>query len=151
MAKVKIEYTKTEVELRVQTFVDVYLTNGFDAEAAAIKAGYEKSSAAKIAHYLLTKPEVMREIRRRTKRVAEKYTITQDMLMEELEDAYAMALEQRNPIAMLTATMKKATLAGIALEQKSDVNVNVSLGPKEVDVLERIALLKKGKVDELLQ
>lgn len=151
MAKVKFEYTKTEVELRCKTFVDVYLTNGFDAEAAAISAGYDKQSADKIARYLLTKPEVMRELRRRTKRVAEKYTITQDMIFEELEDAYSMAVEQRNPAAMIAATTKKAQLAGIMLEKPPGVPIELSLGVKEMDVLERIAQLKKGNVDALLQ
>ena len=48
---------------RRRKFVLEYCSNGFRGSAAAIKAGYSKSSARQIAHVLLTQDDILRQVK----------------------------------------------------------------------------------------
>lgn len=47
-----------------RAFINAYMTNGFNATQAAIKAGYSEDSARVIGHENLTKPDIASEIQR---------------------------------------------------------------------------------------
>jgi phage terminase small subunit len=47
-----------------QAFINIYMTNGFNATQAAIKAGYSKNGARQQGHALLTNIDISKEIQR---------------------------------------------------------------------------------------
>ena len=56
---------------RRKAFADAYLTNGHNATAAAIAAGFAAANAAKAGWRILRKPEVQRLVSTRAKQLAE--------------------------------------------------------------------------------
>ena len=72
-----------ELTGKQQNFVNEYLID-LNATAAAKRAGYSEKSAYHSGWENLRKPEIVAEISKRQKRMAEKLEITQEMVVERL-------------------------------------------------------------------
>jgi phage terminase small subunit len=134
-------------------FVDAYMANGFNKGQAAIEAGYAKDDAHSVSNYLLTKPEVQRLIRKKQAQAGEKYALTQDILIEQYEDAYLIAKEERNIAGMIAATDSMGKMAGLISTVQKTENKNTTeavVTIKRPELEDRIKRLK-GEVDAFLQ
>lgn len=83
MAKTK-ELTENKLTIKMQRFVDLYLTSG-NATKAAIEAGYSKKTAYSIGSENLKKPEIIEYMKRRRLEIEEllgfnKLTVIKDLL-----------------------------------------------------------------------
>lgn len=86
-----------------KTFIDEYLID-LNATQAAIRAGYSKSTANRIATENLSKPVIQAEIQKRMKDREERTEITQDFVLREL---YAIASAKGSDFAKV---VKKTAL-----------------------------------------
>lgn len=71
------------LSIRESLFCDHYLVT-FDAQAAAVRAGYSPKSARVTGPQLLAKEPVQKELQRRRQRLAKKLNITAERVLEEL-------------------------------------------------------------------
>ena len=100
-----------------QRFVAEYLVDQ-NATQAAIRAGYSKKTAGQVGFENLKKPEIAEAIAKRQAKVAKKVEVTVESLAAELEEARAIALEEKQSSAAVSATMGKAKLFGLGLERR---------------------------------
>lgn len=98
-------------------FVAEYLKDQ-NATQAAIRAGYSKKTAAQQGSRLLMNVEVARAVGQKQERVAKKAEVTVDTLARELEQARSIALKEKQSSAAVQATMGKAKLYGLGVENK---------------------------------
>ena len=128
-----------------ERFVQEYLIDR-NATAAAIRAGYSKKTARAIGAENLTKPNIVAEIEKRSKRLVSKLEITQERVREELAAiAFAngtdFATITRNGLVRLIPTDdlpedKKKAIASIK-EGKFGVEVKLSDKVKALELLGR--------------
>lgn len=98
-------------------FVAEYLKDQ-NATQAAIRAGYSKGTAKQQGSRLLTNADVHRAVNSGQKRVAKKAEVTVDSLAKELEQARGLALKEKQSSAAVQATMGKAKLFGLGVENR---------------------------------
>ena len=81
---------------RQQRFIDEYCRDPRNATKAAIRAGYSERTARFIASENLTKPDIRTAIDAKMAKKAEKFDLTADKVLRDLEDARigAAAAEQ---------------------------------------------------------
>lgn len=102
---------------RHMAFVEHYLKSG-NGQAAAIAAGYAKSSAHARAHELLhSNKAVMAMVEKARQAVARKGEFTLERLMEELNDGATFARETGNATALARFTELKAKAMGLLIER----------------------------------
>jgi phage terminase small subunit len=75
---------KKSVDLRQETFLDFYLTNGFNAAEAAISAGYSKKDARKVAYNILNSKTVMEKMQNRYNKSSRKLKVSHNDITNEL-------------------------------------------------------------------
>lgn len=105
---------------RHERFARHYMKTG-NAAASYLKAGYSPSSRESLdpaASKLTRHDKVQRRIRELQKQMAARNRITVDSLVEELDEAKALALKVDQPSAAITATMSKAKLVGLLVERR---------------------------------
>jgi len=76
--------TKTRLSVKQKAFVNEYIRNQGNATQAAIKAGYSEKTAAVIGVENLRKPNILKEIEKRTKNKKEKRILEADEILEML-------------------------------------------------------------------
>lgn len=69
---------------RVDQFIEAYISNGGNATAAAITAGYSPGGARTIAARLLKRPTVARRIKRRQNEISRRLKLKADDVMREI-------------------------------------------------------------------
>lgn len=82
--KVKAGTTKASAETRKVAFVEAYLSNGRNATAAALTAGYSKGGAAKQGYRMSKDPSIMSMIAARQAEIERKIGLTTERTLQEL-------------------------------------------------------------------
>jgi hypothetical protein len=128
-----------------QRFVAEYQKDS-NGKQAAIRAGYAAGSAEVQASRLLRNAQVRAAVDKAKDRVAKKAEVTVESLAAELEQARQAAMKKAQNSAAVQATMGKAKLYGLGVENRrlsgtvQVVNVTVEdlkgLTKDELDVLE---------------
>lgn len=114
--------TTAKLTARQRRFIDEYLIDS-NGTQAAIRAGFSKRTANKIAHQLLGKPHVAALIQARQAKLAAKFEITAERVISELaavgfadiRDLYDESGKLR-PISTLEQRVA-ASIAGIEVEE----------------------------------
>lgn len=104
-----------KLSAKEQTFVDEYTggANLFNATQAALVAGYSPKTAGQIGHNMLKKPHIQNAIQTKfIERQAHTMT-TVESITAELQMAFFMALQIKNPSGMIRASMAKAKVHGL--------------------------------------
>jgi hypothetical protein len=110
---------------RHEAFVQAY-TEGLPAYKAYLQAGYKCSvrTAMVESSKLLRKPDIRNRRRQLLEELAERILVTKESLCMEYDHAIALAHEQGQPAAAISAITAKAKLFG--LEAPKNVKVNLS-------------------------
>lgn len=139
-------------------FVAEYLKDQ-NATQAAIRAGYSERTAKQQGSRLLTNADVVAAVGKGQQKVARKAEVTVESLARELEQARKIALAEKQSSAAVQATMGKAKLFGLGVENRrlsgslrmTTVTADdlKNLTPDELDRLEAAlpVLQKLGIVD----
>lgn len=98
-------------------FVAEYLVD-LNATQAAIRAGYSEKTARSVGSENLTKPDIAAAIAKAQAKIAKKVEITVESLAAELEEARALAIGEKQTSAAVSATMGKAKLFGLGVENR---------------------------------
>lgn len=117
-------------------FVAEYLID-LNATQAAIRAGYSAKTAKSVGSENLTKPDIAAAIAKFQQKVAKKAEITVHSLADELEEARAIAIAEKQSSAAVSATMGKAKLFGLGVENRrlsGQVHI-VNITPKQIEAL----------------
>jgi len=119
-----------------QRFVAEYLVD-LNATQAAIRAGYSEKTARQVGSENLSKPDIADAIAKRQAKVAKKVEVTVESLATELEEARALALIEKQTSAAVSATMGKAKLFGLGVENRklSGTIQVVTITPQHLDKL----------------
>jgi phage terminase small subunit len=88
-----------------------------NATQAAIRAGYAKASAEVQGCRLLRNAQIRAAVAKAQDRIAEKAGVTVDSIVGELEEARALALQERQASAAVAASLGKAKLSGLIVER----------------------------------
>jgi phage terminase small subunit len=104
-----------------QKFVNAYLVSN-NATQAAIDAGYSERAASAQGSRLLKDRAIKYAIQQAQDEAKQRNQITVDDILKELEDARAIAKEERNAPAMISASMGKAKILGFD-KQSHEVTV----------------------------
>lgn len=132
------------------------LAQGKTAADAYQQAGYRQSRSA--ASRLSTNVNIERRVAELQGRAAKKAEVTIESLLDELEEARAIALKEKQSSAAVSATMGKAKLTGLLIEKREhtgrnggpiqtvDITRLKGMSDQELDLLER-ALVQIGIVD----
>lgn len=132
------------------------LASGKSADAAYVEAGYKENrhNAAALAR----EQHISTRVSEILSKVAKRAEITIHSLADELEDARAMAMAEKQTSAAVAATMGKAKLFGLIIEKKQHSGANggpiqtvaldrlKDMSPEELKILER-ALVQIGLAD----
>lgn len=92
-------------------FVDEYMVD-MNGAAAAVRCGYSKKTSRAIAHELLTKPDIQKELQERGAALAQKLEITRADVVKNLLDVFNMSRELKNPAAMISSMSTIAKILG---------------------------------------
>lgn len=106
-----------ELTPKQEAFVREYLIDQ-NATQAAIRAGYSADTAYSQGQRLLKNVEVAGAISKGQAKAAKRAEITVQSLAEELEEARALAIKEAQSSAAVAATMGKAKLFGLGVENK---------------------------------
>jgi phage terminase small subunit len=104
-------------------FADYYLANGFNATAAAIKAGYSANSAKVQASRMLTNVNLSKYLNWKSKPILEELEITQERIIREMAAiAFARPTDFLNPDLTIKSLdeMKREMLPAIKQIEKTD-------------------------------
>lgn len=83
-----------ELTDKQRRFVDEYIANGFNATQAAIKAGYSKKTARKMASENLAKPAIQEYLAERTAAYEESLVAKGDEVLQFLTEVMRGGLEE---------------------------------------------------------
>jgi phage terminase small subunit len=76
--------SKQAAAIRRKIFIEAYITNGGNATAAAIEAGYSKKTARQQAARLLTDVDISRQIASRAEKIARKYELNTELVTKSI-------------------------------------------------------------------
>lgn len=134
-----------ELTAKQEAFVREYLKD-LNATQAAIRAGYSEKTAQEQGSRLLSNVMVAEAVAKRQDKAAKRAEITVDSLAQELEEARAIALAEKQSSAAVSATMGKAKLFGLGSENRkvSGTIQVVTITAKQLDALteDELALLE---------
>lgn len=131
-----------KLNIKQQAFVINYLKSG-NGKQAAIDSGYGVKSSQQTAYELLNHhPLVKAEIdsARKVAREEAKYSV--EKAMSQAQEAYDLAKQCRNPIAMVKAAELKAKLSGLLIDKHEVKQVGFQIqisGVDDVPLLEHEA------------
>jgi phage terminase small subunit len=92
-------------------------------------AAIESNASAMLSHHRVSVRIAFLK-KQSAARIAKKLRLTEDDLVNELQEARAMAIEDRNSAVAITATMSKAKLLGMLVDQsKVTAKVDVQVSP----------------------
>ncbi|MCP2134587.1 hypothetical protein J2S28_001639 [Rhizobium sp. SLBN-94] len=100
-----------------EAFVREYLID-LNATQAAIRAGYSEATAKEQGSRLLTNVHIADAVAKGQAKAAKRAEITVQSLAEELEEARTLAIKEAQSSAAVAATMGKAKLFGLGVENK---------------------------------
>ncbi len=106
-----------ELSEKQKRFVFEYLID-LNATQAAIRAGYSEKTAQEQGSRLLSNVMVSEAIAKGQAKAAKRAEITVQSLADELEEARAIALAEKQSSAAVSATMGKAKLFGLGVENR---------------------------------
>lgn len=122
------------------------LAKGKSAAEAYVDAGYKPSRSA--ASRLSTNVNIERRVAELQGRAAKKVEVTVESLAAELEEARAIALKEKQSSAAVSATMGKAKLFGLGVENRrlSGTVQVVTITAEKLDTLsdDELALLERA-------
>ncbi|WP_127524596.1 terminase small subunit [Mesorhizobium sp. Z1-4] len=122
------------------------LAKGTSASEAYVEAGYKPDRGA--ASRLSANVNVQKRLAELQARGAKKVEVTVESLTGELEEARSLALAEKQTSAAVSATMGKAKLFGLGVENRrhSGTIGIVQLTPKHLDALtdDELALLESA-------
>jgi phage terminase small subunit len=110
--------TKKKLSGKEQVFVDEYTggENLFNATQSALKAGYSPNTAGQIGHNILKKPHIQSAIQSKFMERQAHTMTTVESITAELQMAFFLALQIKNPSGMIRASMAKAKIHGLLIE-----------------------------------
>lgn len=125
-----------------ERFVSEYLKDA-NAKQAAIRAGYAAGSAEVQGCRLLRNAQVRAAVANAQRKVSRRAEVTAESLLEELEEARQLALQEKQTSAAVAASMGKAKIGGHIVERHKHSGVigtyDLSkLSDEELDRLESI-------------
>ena len=103
-------------------FVEEYLVDSNGARAA-VAAGYGVAGSRVAAHRLLTNANVQNALQARQTADAAHLSVQRIDVLKSLLKAYNMALEQRNPAAMVSAARECGRLMGYYAPERREVDI----------------------------
>jgi len=117
-------------------FVAEYLID-LNATQAAIRAGYSAKTANREGSRLLSKVDIANAIAASRAKIAKKVEVTVESLTVELEQARGIAIAEKQSSAAVAATMGKAKLFGLGVENRrlSGTIQVVTVTPQHLDKL----------------
>jgi phage terminase small subunit len=138
-----------EVAIRRERFARAWLSNGFVAKAAAIKAGFPEETAEKLGPSLLKTPEVMAILERARRIEGRKTNVTLEAISLDLDDALQIAKAKKNATGMVAASSALMKLHGLESPKQIKVEGDISHGGEithtsRVEVEDRIKFLTDG-------
>jgi hypothetical protein len=130
------------------------LSQGMTQEQAYIAAKYKKSPDARIhASRLATKDHIRLRVTelmsRNVTRTAEMAAITTQRLLEMAEEARALAMEEKQPAAAVTALTAIAKLSGLWVERSEQLHKASDLS--EMSDAELAEIVRGGQLDTPLK
>lgn len=133
-------------------FVAEYLVD-LNATQAAIRAGYSEKTANQAGPRLLVNVGISAAVAAKQAKIAKKVEITVESLAGELEEARAIALAEKQSSAAVAATMGKAKLFGLGVENRklSGSLQIVTLTAKDLDGLTADELASLERAYPVLQ
>ena len=114
--------TNTPLSAKQAKFVAEYLVDSNGARAA-VAAGYGVAGSRVAAHRLLTNANVQKALQARQTADATRLSIKRIDVLKSLLDAFAMAKEQGNPAAMVSAARECGRLMGYYAPERQQVEV----------------------------
>lgn len=99
-----------------ERFVAEYMIDQCGSDAAR-RAGYSPKSARCMAPDILARPRVLKAIERKRAALAKKAEVTAESVARELEEARALAMQEKQTAAAVSAAMGKAKLFGLIVER----------------------------------
>jgi len=119
-----------------QRFVAEYLID-LNATQAAIRAGYSEKTARSVGSENLSKPDIAAAISKAQGKIAKKVEVTVESLANELEEARKIAITEKQSSAAVSATMGKAKLFGLGVENRrlSGTVQVITITPQHLDGL----------------
>lgn len=113
-------------KIKYDIFIEEYLSNGFDASSAAIKAGYVKKNARKVAYELLNFNAYVKEkLQERAKILLDKKQITALKTLEEIEKIAFASIGDF--VEIKNVKKEKDGLEGISQSVVIKENIDMSL------------------------
>ena len=116
--------------LRQRSFVDAYAQTGNGA-ASAVRAGYSARSAKVTASRLLTKANVQAALRARQRQAERQLEVSRQRVLEELQEAVALAKAKGNPLAIVAAWREVAKICGYYAGEHRSVDLNACSTPTQ--------------------
>lgn len=98
-------------------FVAEYLVD-LNATQAAIRAGYSAKTAQEQSSRLLSNVIIAKAVAANQAKIAKKVEVTVESLAGELEEARTLAIVEKQTSAAVSATMGKAKLFGLGVENR---------------------------------
>jgi phage terminase small subunit len=112
-------------------FVKYYLSNGYNGTKAALKAGYSKRCAPKIASENLLKDIIKEEIEEEKRKLGERTEITRDRLLHDL-DRIRNNTEKDNPQAALKSIDLMIKMLGFNEPVKSETKITTEVDMRDL-------------------
>ena len=106
-------------------FVDEYLVD-FNGAQAALRAGYSQKAAKEAAYQLLTNSHIAKAVESRAQEASEKLKITRERVLQGFLEAAAMAKEEGNAMAIVSAWREVAKLLGMYPSSRVQVEARVT-------------------------
>lgn len=110
-----------------QRFVQEYLID-LNATQAAIRAGYSKRTAKQQGARLLTNADICAAVAKGQQRVSERLEVTLESIARQFDEDRALAHDEGQAGAAVSATVAKAKLFGLMVEKQEH---KVTMGHEE--------------------
>jgi phage terminase small subunit len=140
--------TKTPETLTAKQakWVTEYLACG-NASASAVKAGYSPNGASVAGARMLRNASVKRALEARQAADATRLSITRESVLKRLLEAFELAREKREPMAMVRAAAEVGKMLGFYAPTKLDVDVKSS----ELDTMARFERMSDRELTAIIE
>jgi phage terminase small subunit len=126
-------------------WVDEYLACG-NASASAVKAGYSPNGASVAGARMLRNASVRKALEARQSADATRLSITREVVLDRLFEAFELAKVKREPMAMVRAAAEVGKMLGFYAPTKLDVDMKSS----ELDTMSRFERMSDRELAETI-
>lgn len=123
---------KKTMDLKLEQFAHALIASGMNATEAALKVGCEKANATKKGHEYSSRPEVKALVSKLQKELVEKFDISKQDLLFEIEQIKKDSLKMKDFKSALKAIELQAKMAGLFEPIKHNHNIEALKGFKIV-------------------